>query len=377
MVTNVYRVIRSTDEAPVQGILPYAENILQDCARNKTLIPANYYNVQTGESYNYMYVKSVVSKSGNAYMCPVSVGKKPDVLLVDSSSKIKVSLSQIEQGKDRTELKWENVDPKFTLDYVVNRTKQWLNKNLPKLVGRVSPVLSRRYLASNRYGRNLWIKEDYEYVMLVDKADYDVKTDKNGVPNFTVNLTGHIFDVGASETYYRYEAWKRSDSLYPYYLGYDSITLPLHSIASVTYPGSSANFPSKDIVLNTIDNLNLSKDDIDYAMSELVSLAEKGSYIPSATTDNMEAWLVPEGTVYTDSPGLVFVSNGKPIRRYYDKTVVFWKDNNGYAIQYRKSLFYFNDAKDIPDDFNFEEWNNYRYGAIYLNKALSTMIDEN
>ena len=350
MVTNVYRVIRSTDEAPVQGILPYAENILQDCARNKTLIPANYYNVQTGESYNYMYVKSVVSKSGNAYMCPVSVGKKPDVLLVDSSSKIKVSLSQIEQGKDRTELKWENVDPKFTLDYVVNRTKQWLNKSLPKLVGRVSPVLSRRYLASNRYGRNLWIKEDYEYVMLVDKADYDVKTDKNGVPNFTVNLTGHIFDVGAAETYYRYEAWKRSDSLYPYYLGYDSVTLPLHSIASVTYPGSSANFPSKDIVLNTIDNLNLSKDDIDYAMSELVRLAEKGSYIPCATDSSVEAWLVTNTYNEHTTPYLIMIRNGKPLKLNYYEDVVFWEDNNGYAVQYRDRLFYLNDAKKLPDD---------------------------
>lgn len=373
----MYRVIRSSDEDSDQLNLPYAENILQDCVKNGTLIPASYYNHQTGQSYNYMYVKSVVSKSGNAYMCPVRVVSDPDVLLFDSSSRIKVNLSQIEQGTDRTELKWENVDPKFTLDYVVNRTKQWLNKSLPKLVGRVAPVLSRSYRSYNKY--SFWIEKDYEYVMLVDTADYDVKTDKNGVPNFTVNLTGYFFDVSATDSYKRHNAWKHSDSLYPYYLGYDSTTVPLNSVALVTYPESSVDFPSKDIVLNTIDNLNLSKDEIDYAMSELVKLAEKGSYIPSATTDNVEAWLISEAPGYTGvAPRLVFVIDGKPVRRQFRNNVVIWKDNNGYAVQYRKSLFYLNDAKNIPHDVNLEDlWSNYWYDIINLNKVRSTMLDEN
>ena len=374
----MYRVIRSSDEDSDQLNLPYAENILQDCVKNGTLIPASYVSSSMGGYCNFMYVRSVVTKSGNVYMCPVRVGSNPYPLLLDSASKIKVSLSQIEQGTDRSGLKWENVDPKFTLDYVVNRTKQWLNKSIPKLVGRVAPVLSRRYRSYNRYGEFLNIKENYEYVMLVDKADYDVKTDKNGVPNFTVNLTGHLFDVSATASYERGEAWKRSDSLYPYYLGYDSTTLPLASVAYVTYPESSADFPSKDIVLSTIDNLNLSKDDIDYAMYELVKLAEKGSYIPSATTDNVEVWLTSKDPHYTvNFPGLVFVKNGKPIRRDYSNNVVIWKDNKGYAVQYRKSLFYLNDAKNIPDDFNFEVWDNYWYDRIDLNKVRSTMLDEN
>lgn len=350
MVTNVYRVIRSADEAPVQGLLPYAENILQDCVKNKTLIPGYYENNQTGEYYNYVYVKSVVSKSGNAYMCPVYVGKDPDVLLFNSSSKIKVSLSQIEQGKDRTELKWENVDPKFTLDYVVNRTKQWLNKSLPKLVGRVAPVLSERYRSQNKYGRYLWIEEEYEYVMLVGKADYDVKTDKNGVPNFTVNLTGYLFDVSATDSYKRDKAWKRPDSLHPYYLGYNSITVPLESVARVTLPESSADFPSKDIVLDTIDNLNLSKNEIEHAMSELINLAEKGSYIPCATDSSVEAWLVTNTYNEHTTPYLIMIRNGKPLKLDYYEDVVFWKDNNGYAVQYRDRLFYLNDAKKLPDD---------------------------
>lgn len=368
----MYRVIRSSDEVSDQSTLPYAENTLQDCVKNGTLVPANYYNNRTGEDYNFMYVKSVNSKSGNVYMCPVRVRSNPDVLLFDSSSKIKVSLSQIELGTDRTELKWENVDPKFTLDYVVNRTKQWLNKSVPKLVGRVAPVLSRRYLAQNRYGQNLWINEEYEYVMLVDKADYDVKTDKNGVPNFTVNLTGHLFDVSATEKYHRYKAWKQSDSLYPYYLGYDSTTVSLQSVAIVTYPGSSADFPSKDIVLNTVDNLNLSKNEIEHAMSELISLAEKGSYIPCATDSSVEAWLVTNTYNEHTTPYLIMIRNGKPLELDYYEDVVFWKDNNGYAVQYRNRLFYLNDARKLPDDADPDYLFNtyYMHGmCIDLNKV--------
>lgn len=376
----MYRVIRSSDEASDQSTMPYAENILQDCVKNGTLVPAKYYNNRTGESYNFMYVKSVNSKSGNVYMCPVSVGSNPDVLLFDSSSKIKVSLSQIELGTDRTELKWENVDPKFTLDYVVNKTKQWLNRSLPKLVGRVAPVLSRRYLSQNRYGQNLWIEEEYEYVMLVDKADYDVKTDKSGLPNFTVNLTGHFFDVSAAESYKRYKAWRQSDSLYPYYLGYDSTTVPLESVAIVTYPGSSADFPSKDIVLNTVDNLNLSKDETNYVMSELVRLAERGSRIPSRNNSSMEAWLITYGN--NNAPFLMLLKNGKVFEMKYNETVVFWKDNNGYAVQYRKSLFYLADAEDMSDDdvaraeYMWDNW--YIYSdCVDLNKVREKLLSDN
>lgn len=368
----MYRVIRSSDEASDQITLPYAENILQDCVKNGTLVPANYYNNQTGEDYTFMYVKSVVAKSGNVYMCPVYVGLDADALLFGSSAKIKVSLRQIELGEDRTKLDWENVDPKFTLDYVTNRTKQWLNSNLRKLVGRVAPVMSRRYRPMNRYGSYLWIQEDYEYVMLVDKADYDVRTDKNGISNFKVNLSGHLFDVSATDSLLRYKAWKQSDSLYPYYLGYDSVTLPLESVVRVTLPGSSVDFPSKDIVLNTIDNLNLSKNEIEHAMSELISLAEKGSYIPCATNSSVEAWLVTDTYNEQTTPYLIMIKNGKPLDLYYYEDVVFWKDSNGYAVQYRDRLFYLNDAKKLPDDadpgYLFDKY--YMHGScINLNKV--------
>ena len=58
-------------------------------------------------------------------------------------------------------------------------------------------------------------------------------------------------------------------------------------------------------------------------MSELIKLAEKGSYIPSTTTDNVEVWLTSEDPHYTvNFPGLVFVKNGTPISRYYSNNVV-------------------------------------------------------
>lgn len=368
----MYRVIRSASEEQEQLVLPYALGVLQDCAKNGTLIPGSYTNNQTGEDFNFMYVRSIVAKSGNVYMCPVSVGSSSDVLLFDSSSKIKVSLSQIELGTDRTELEWENVDPKFTLDYVVNRTKQWLNSNLRKLVGRVAPVMSSRYRPQNRYGQYLWIEEDYEYVMLVDKADYVVKTDKNGIPNFKVNLSGYLFDVSATDRYRRQKAWKQSDSLYPYYLGYDSVTVPLESVVRVTLPESSADFPSKDIVLDTIDNLNLSKNEIEHAMSELISLAEKGSYIPCATNSSVEAWLVTNTYNEQTTSYLIMMKNGKPLELDYYEDVVFWKDNKGYAVQYRDRLFYLNDAKKLPDDadpdYLFDTY--YMHGmCIDLNKV--------
>ena len=346
----MYRVIRSASEEQEQLVLPYALDVLQDCAKTGALIPGSYTNNQTGEDFNFMYIKSVVAKSGNVYMCPVYVGLDDDALLFGSSGKIKVSLRQIELGEDRTDLEWENVDPKFTLDYVTSRTKQWLNSNLRKLVGRVAPVMSRRYRPMNRYGSYLWIHEDYEYVMLVDKADYDVKTDKNGIPNFKVNLSGHLFDVSATDSLLRYKVWKQSDSLYPYYLGYDSITVPLESVARVTLPESSADFPSKDIVLDTIDNLNLSKNEIEHAMSELINLAEKGSYIPCATDSSVEAWLVTNTYNEHTTPYLIMIRNSKPLKLDYYEDVVFWKDNNGYAVQYRDRLFYLNDAKKLPDD---------------------------
>ena len=368
----MYRVIRSASEEQEQLVLPYALDVLQDCAKNGTLIPGSYTNNQTGEDYNFMYVRSIVAKSGNVYMCPVYVGDDADVLLFESSGKIKVSLHQIELGEDRTDLEWENVDPKFTLDYVTNRTNQWLNSNLRKLVGRVAPVMSRRYRPMNRYGSYLWIQEDYEYVMLVDKADYDVKTDKNGIPNFKVNLSGHLFDVSATDSLYRYEAWKQSDSLYPYYLGYDSVTLPLESVACVTLPGSSADFPSKDIVLDTIDNLDLSKNEIEHAMSELRSLAEKGCYIPCATDSSVEAWLVTNTYNGHTTPYLIMFKNGKIPDLDYFKDIVFWKDSNGYAVQYRDRLFYLNDARKLPDDADLDYLFDKRLGYgmyIDLNKA--------
>lgn len=370
----MYRVIRSSEEEQAQGVLPYAENVLQDCVKNGTLVPAKYRNPQTGESYNYVYVKSVVSKSDNAYMCPVSVGEEPDALLFDSSSKIKVSLRQIETGADRTQLKWDQIDPKFTLNYVISRTKQWLSSNLPKLVGEVVPVMSERYRPRNKYG--LRIEENYEYVMLVDKADYNVKTGKDSVPNFEVKLTGYLFDVEATRSYNSADAWKRSDSLYPYYRGYFTHSVPLESVVRVTYPAIFVDFPSKDIVLSTIDNLNLSGSEIDYAMSELIRLAEKGSYIPCATDRDLEIFLVRDG-----NPTLIFVRNGKPVQRIaFLDAVAIWKDDNGYAVQHRDKLFYLNDARNLPDDVNVSNLlDDGYYSSIDLNKAQARsamMFDE-
>lgn len=377
----MYRVIRSSGEEADQLTLPYDVDVLQDCAKNGTLIPGHYYNNQTGETYNFMYVKSVVAKSGSVYMCPVSVGKDPDVLLFDSAGKIKVSLSQIAQGTDRTELKMENIDPKFTLDYVVNKTKQWLNKSLPKIVGNVAPVLSARYRAQNRYGSYIGIQEHYEYVMLVDRTSYDVKTGKAGIPNFEVRLDGHLFDVQATGLLYEYTAWKRSDSLYPFYIGYDHLALPLKSVANTTYPGSFADFPSKNIVLSTIDNLNLSKDEINYVMSELLRLAERSSYIPCANNSDIEAWFVTYTYEGNSTPILAIFNKGHLIKLKYNNTIAAWKDNKGYAVQYRRNLFYLNDAKDISDDVDVDEylWNKYYWysSCVNLNKVRSTMLDEN
>ena len=381
----MYRVIRSSEEDQAQGVLPYAENVLQDCVKNGVLIPVRnmYYNNRTGENYNYMYVKSIVEKSGNVYMCPVRVGDE-DTLLFKSGNKIKVDLRQIELGQDKTELEWDSADPKFTLDYVVNRTKQWLNSNLHKMVGRVAPVLSRRYLPMNKRGKNLWIHEQYNYIMLLEKVDYDVVVDKNGIPGFVVNMSGPLFDVRPKDFTFKWKAdtrdfWK-SEGANPVYLGDSSITRSLESVALVTYPGSFTDFPTKDVVLNTIDNVNLSKHEINYAMSETEKLAKRNVQIPSSTHSNTVALLVTFDD-YDDSY-FIMLKNGKPVYADKSNTFVFQKDDSGYAIQYDEDLFYFNNAKDLSGDVDLAYlWETYPHllsnYSVNLRKVRSKLLGSN